>query len=135
MGSMNLRSLRITTYLAPIAFMVACGSNASTETPLATGDDGQDASTSNSSGGNGSEGSSGNGSSGNGSSSGDDDSTPTPTPSSCAQDSDCAGECDGSVVCCCDLNSVTCYSPASGQCGGDDAGDDDAGNTGGGFPI
>jgi hypothetical protein len=128
---MNLRSLRITTYLAPIALMVACGSNASTETPLATGD-GQDASTSNSSGGN----SSGNGSSGNGSSSGDD-STPTPTPSACAQDSDCTGECDGSVVCCCDLSSVTCYSPASGQCGGDDAGDDagNAGNPGGGFPI
>jgi hypothetical protein len=130
---MNLRALRITTYLAPLALLVACGSNASSETPLSQGD-GQDAST-NSSGGN----SSGNGSSGNGSSSGDDDSAPSPTPtsSSCAQDSDCTGECDGSVVCCCDLSSVTCYSPASGQCGGDDAGDDagNPGNPGGGFPI
>jgi len=130
---MNLRSLRITTYLAPMALMVACGSNASTEAPLSPSD-GQDASTStsNSSGGS----SSGNGSSGNGSNSGDDAATsPTPTPSGCAQDSDCTGECDGSVVCCCDLSSVTCYSPASGQCGGGDDAGGSAGNAGGGFPI
>jgi hypothetical protein len=130
MGTMNLRSLRITTYLAPIALTVACGSSASNGEQVSPQAD-QDSSTPTSS-------SSGSGSSGNGSSSGSD--TQPTSGLNCAQDSDCTGECDGSAVCCCDTGSTnTCYSPASGQCGGDDAGtDDDAGNSsssGGGFPI
>ncbi len=42
--------------------------------------------------------------------------SPTTTPSTCSTASDCAGQCDGSGACCCDVGAGVCYTPQSGEC-------------------
>jgi hypothetical protein len=129
---MDLRKLRIPLSIGALALSVACGSN-SNSTAF---DSSNDAGTPKKATGGGSGSSSGS----SGGASGDDGTGLNTTPTLCAVDSDCSGECDGASVCCCMPSAGTCYAPASGQCGdlGDDSGggsSDDSGDPNNNNPI
>ena len=42
--------------------------------------------------------------------------SPAATPLTCSAESDCAGQCDGTSACCCDVGAGVCYAPSSGEC-------------------